>query len=160
MPRLFATTRTQWSAMTLYHRFEQVVSWILMLLVAVIIAAALLGLVAQIARLVWLGALNPLHPQELGRVFGMLMTVLIAMEFSHSIHGAADRQQRIVHVKTVVLITILALLRRFILVDIGESPSATVIAAMALAVLALGIVYWLMRERDDRAGDTPRDAAM
>jgi uncharacterized membrane protein (DUF373 family) len=157
MGRLFDTTRQQWSAMTLYHRYEQIVCWILMLFVAVIIAVAALRLVVQTSLLLWSGVLDPLHPEELGRIFGMLMTVLIALEFNHSIHGAIDRRHRVVQVKTVVLISILTLLRRFIVVDIGESPSATIIAAMAVAVLALGIVYWLMRERDDRRVDGDPD---
>jgi uncharacterized membrane protein (DUF373 family) len=152
--QLLETTRSQWSAMTLYHRFEQIICWILMLFVAVIIAIATLRLVVQVSRLLWFGAINPLQPQDLGRVFGMLMTVLIALEFNHSIHGAVDRRHRVVQVKTVVLISILTLLRRFIVIDIGELLSATTIAAMALAVLALGTVYWLMRERDDRGEST------
>jgi uncharacterized membrane protein (DUF373 family) len=157
MGRLFETTRKEWSAMTLYHRYEQIVCWILMLFVAVIIAVAALRLVVQTSLLLWSGVLDPLHPEELGRIFGMLMTVLIALEFNHSIHGAIDRRHRVVQVKTVVLISILTLLRRFIVVDIKESPSATIIAAMAVAVLALGIVYWLMRERDDRRVDGDPD---
>ncbi|MCU1277440.1 MAG: hypothetical protein JWM53_986 [bacterium] len=157
--RLLETTRSQWSAMTLYHRFEQIICWVLMLFVAVIVAVTTLRLVVQISQLMWFGAINPLQPQELGRIFGMLMTVLIALEFNHSIYGVVERRHRIVQVKTVVLISILTLLRRFIVVDIGELLSASTIAAMALAVLALGIVYWLMRERDDRRVDEPVDRA-
>jgi len=156
---LFETTGRQWRAMTLYHRFEQVVSWILMLFVAVIIAVALLRVVVQVSQLLVFGAINQLHPQEFERIFGMLMTLLIALEFNHSIHAVVDRQHRIVQVKTVVLISILALLRRFIVLDLGGASSAGIVAAMALAVLALGIVYWLMRERDDRRVDERQDAA-
>jgi uncharacterized membrane protein (DUF373 family) len=143
--------------MTLYHRFEQVVSWILMLFVAVIIAVALLRVVVQVSQLLVFGAINPLHPQEFERIFGMLMTLLIALEFNHSIHAVVDRRHRIVQVKTVVLISILALLRRFIVLDLGGASSAAIVAAMALAVLALGIVYWLMCERDDRRVDRRQD---
>jgi hypothetical protein len=44
----------------------------------------------------------------------MIMTLLIAMEFNHSIVQAMDRLHRIIQVKTVVLISILALARKFI----------------------------------------------
>ena len=84
-----------------------------MLIVAVIIAVALLRVVVQVSQLMVFGAINPMHPQEFERIFGMLMTLLIALEFNHSIHAIVDRQHRIVQVKTVVLISILALLRRF-----------------------------------------------
>lgn len=52
-------------------------------------------------------------------------------------------------VKTVLLIALLALARKFIILDIS-TVSASLLAALALSSLALGGVYWLLRERDDR----------
>jgi len=49
----------------------------------------------------------------------------------------------------VVLIALLALARKFIVLD-TQTESAATIAATAFALLVLGVVYWLMRERDDR----------
>jgi uncharacterized membrane protein (DUF373 family) len=50
-------------------------------------------------------------------------------------------------VKTVVLIGILALVRKFVIVNIE-----TTIAALAFALIALGGLYWLMGEKDKRGG--------
>jgi uncharacterized membrane protein (DUF373 family) len=75
--------------------------------------------------------------------------LLIAMEFNHSILQAMDRLHRIIQVKTVVLISILALARKFIILNIEATPALTIIA-LGFAVIALGVVYWLMRDRDDR----------
>ena len=61
----------------------------------------------------------------------------------------ALRRESIVQVKTVVLIALLALSRKFIILDTDTTGPAT-IAALAAAMLVLGIVYWLLRERDDR----------
>jgi uncharacterized membrane protein (DUF373 family) len=49
----------------------------------------------------------------------------------------------------VILIAELALARKIIITDLFQEDGP---AALALAVLmlALGITYWLMRERDDR----------
>jgi uncharacterized membrane protein (DUF373 family) len=47
------------------------------------------------------------------------------------------------------LIALLALSRKFIILDIHSIDVAT-IAALAGATLALGIVYWLVKERDGR----------
>ena len=135
--------------MTLYHRFEQVVSWILSVFVAIIVAVALFRLIVSVSRLLVTGTLNPLSPQAFEEIFGMLLTLLIAMEFNHSVQAVGRRRYSIVEVKTVVLISILSLLRRFIVLDIGATAPSGLIAAMAFAVLALGVVYWLMRERDD-----------
>ena len=52
-------------------------------------------------------------------------------------------------VKTVVLISLLALSRKFIVLD-SKATGAETIAALALATLVLGVLYWLLRERDDR----------
>jgi uncharacterized membrane protein (DUF373 family) len=60
-----------------------------------------------------------------------------------------NRFHRIIQVKTVVLIGILAVVRKFIIVNI-ETTSATTIAALAFALIALGALYWLMGEKDKR----------
>jgi uncharacterized membrane protein (DUF373 family) len=79
----------------------------------------------------------------------MVMTLLIALEFKHSIIRVVMRAEGVVQVKTVILIALLALSRKFIILDIHSTDAAT-IAALAGATLALGIVYWLFRERDDK----------
>jgi uncharacterized membrane protein (DUF373 family) len=101
-------------------------------------------------QLLVFGALNPLNHEEFEVIFGMIMTLLIAMEFNHSILQAMERLHRVIQVKTVLLISILALARKFIILNI-ESTSASTIVALGFAVVALGAVYWLMRERDDRS---------
>ena len=75
------------------------------------------------------------------------MTLLIAMEFKHSITRVMARRDHIVQVKTVVLVALLAIARKFIILDPASAPSQ--IAALAFTLVALGIVYWLMRQRDD-----------
>jgi uncharacterized membrane protein (DUF373 family) len=142
--------------MSFYARFEQVVTWILTLLIALIIAIALFRLLVTVFQLLVFGALNPLSHQEFEVIFGMIMTLLIAMEFNHSILQTMERLHRIIQVKTVVLISILALVRKFIILNI-EATSATTIAALAFAAIALGGVYWLMRERDDRSAAVAKD---
>ncbi len=98
--------------MSFYGRFEQIVTWILTLFIAAIIAIALFRLVVTILQLLVFGALNPLNHQEFEVIFGMIMTLLIAMEFNHSILQSMERLHRIIQVKTVVLISILALARK------------------------------------------------
>ena len=77
----------------------------------------------------------------------MVMTLLIAMEFKHSITRVMARRDHIVQVKTVVLVALLAIARKFIILDPASAPAQ--IAALAFALVALGSVYWLMRQRDD-----------
>ncbi|MGH7768955.1 MAG: phosphate-starvation-inducible PsiE family protein [Candidatus Binatia bacterium] len=142
--------------MTVYERFEQIVALVLGALIAVVIVIALFQLVHRILFLVLGGALDLLDPEAFQALFGSIMTLLIAMEFRHSIIGVALRRQSIIQVKTVVLIAILALSRKFVILNIEATGPAT-IAALASATLVLGIVYWLLRERDDRIAH--RDSA-
>lgn len=131
-----------------YERFEQAVAHVLSVVISIIIAVSLWQLIrAAVVLLVW-KALNPLDHAVFQTVFGMIMTLLIAMEFKHSIIRVMFRRDHVVQVKTVVLIALLAIARKFIILDPNTDPYR--IGALAAALLALGGVYWLMRQLDDR----------
>jgi uncharacterized membrane protein (DUF373 family) len=146
---LLQETREHWPLMNHYERFEHVVAFILGVIIALVIALALLQLLARVVPLLLSGAIDPLDHDVFQGLFGMIMTLLIALEFKHSIIRVALRRESIVQVKTVVLIALLALSRKFIVLDSKTTEAAT-IAALALATLVLGVVYWLLREREDR----------
>lgn len=140
----FRELRENWSVFTFYERFEQVVALILTTVIAIIIVAALLRLLRNVFELLVLGALDPMDYAVFQGVFGM--TLLIAMEFKHSILRVAVRRDSIIQVKTVVLIALLALARKFIILDV-KTVSAASLAALSFAMIGLGAVYWLMRDR-------------
>jgi uncharacterized membrane protein (DUF373 family) len=102
-------------------------------------------------------SLNPLEHETFQLVFGMIMTLLIALEFKHSIIKVAVRRDSIIQVKTVVLVALIALARKFVILDVHSSPAT--IAALAGALLALGVVYWLMRERDDIEAEQEQESS-
>jgi uncharacterized membrane protein (DUF373 family) len=145
-----------WHILTLYERFEQIVAFILSLIIAVIILIAVFQLLLKTVPLILGGTVDPLDHQVFQALFGSIMTLLIAMEFKHSIIRVALRRDSIVQVKTVVLIALIALSRKFVILDTHDTGAAT-IAALAFAALTLGIVYWLLRERDDRIPVVPKD---
>jgi uncharacterized membrane protein (DUF373 family) len=49
----------------------------------------------------------------------------------------------------VLLIALLALARKFIILDLAET-SAEHLLGLAAVTMVLGATYWLIRERDDR----------
>ena len=149
--RLFRETRDRWALMTAYERFEQVVALVLSFIIAAVIVLALVQIVVRVLPLLIGGGVDILEHGVFQALFGTIMTLLIAMEFKHSIIRAALRQESVVQVKTVILIALLALSRKFIILDTAATEAAT-IGALAGATLVLGIVYWLLRERDDRSG--------
>ncbi len=140
--------RDQWRVMSLYERFEQVIALTLSAVIAVIIVISLMQLIRVVFTLLLVDALNLLDHSVFQKVFGAIMTLLIAMEFKHSIIKVALRRESIIQVKTVVLIALLALARKFIILEPGME--AAKLAALAGTTLALGVTYWLLRERDDR----------
>lgn len=146
--RAIETLRAQWRVMTFYEKFEQVVAMILSAVIAVIIVVALVQLIRVVFVLLVSDAFNPLDHRVFQSVFGMIMTLLIAMEFKHSIIRVALRQESIIQVKTVILIALIALARKVVILEPDVGPAK--VAALAGAALALGITYWLLRERDDR----------
>ena len=143
--------RSQWRLMTVYERFEQVVAITLSGVIAVVIVISLIQLIRLVFTLLVMDALNPLDHKVFQLVFGATMTLLIAMEFKHSIVKVALRKESIIQVKTVILIAILALARKLIILEPDVDPAK--VAVLAGTVLALGLTYWLMRERDDRMSE-------
>jgi uncharacterized membrane protein (DUF373 family) len=140
-------------ALTWYERFEHLIALLLTFLVSLIMLVAMFRLSVGIIQDLVLGFLNPLEHEVFQSLFGEIMTLLIAMEFNHTIHLVAMRKQNIIQVKTVLLIAILALARKVIILDMHRVSTGQ-IEALAAITLALGIVYWLMRERDDRLKDS------
>jgi len=139
----------RWPTLSFYQRFESVIAFVLTLIVTLIILVALYGLLVDVTAGLVLGILNPLEHKVFQLVFGEILTVLIALEFNHTIQFIVTRQQGIIQTKTVLLIALLALARKFIVLDLKET-TADEMLGMAAITLALGLTYWLMRERDDR----------
>jgi len=147
----FQNFRDQWAIMSFYERFEQVVALVLSAVIAAIIVVSLFQLISIVFTLLIVDAFNPLDHKVFQNVFGMIMTLLIAMEFKHSIVRVTLRRDSIIQVKTVILIALIALARKFVILDPEVSPGK--VAALASATLALGVTYWLLRERDDRMAE-------
>jgi uncharacterized membrane protein (DUF373 family) len=149
--RLLQETTDNWRYLSFYSRFEQVAALILTVLVSCVIVVAMLDLVIAVARDLFIGGLAPVDHAVFQAIFGMIMTVLIAMEFNHTILSILHRKKSIVQLRTVILIALLAMARKFIIIDITALAPMTIIG-LAFAVLALGCVYWLVREQDQREG--------
>ena len=145
--RWLPDTAEQWSNLSLYGRFEQAVALVLTLLVSGVILLALADLIAAIVGSLLVPGLPVLDHAVFQGVFGMIMTVLIALEFNHTILSILHRKKSIVQLRTVILIAMLALARKFIIVDLSAATPIT-IAALGFAVLCLGSVYWLIRQQD------------
>jgi uncharacterized membrane protein (DUF373 family) len=139
----FKDLRSKWQTLSLYERFEQTVVAVLILVIAIIVAIATWQLLLHTLRLVGSHVVNPGDPQAFQSLFGMVLTVLISLEFKHTLLVVKHHRRAIVQVRAVVLIALLALVRKFIILDLYQTPPSVVVA-LAGAALALGIVFWLV----------------
>jgi uncharacterized membrane protein (DUF373 family) len=156
VPKFNSGVRKGLKALAFYERFEHLVALALTFIISVIVMVALFRLTWDVFELLLLKSLDPLDHQVFQSIFGGIMTLLIAMEFKHSILAASRRHHNIIQVKTVLLISLLALSRKFIILDLA-TVSAGKIASLAAALLALGCVYWMVRLAQDR--EAPGDQA-
>jgi uncharacterized membrane protein (DUF373 family) len=92
-------------------------------------------------------ALDPLERAVFQSVFGEIMTLLIAFEFNHTLRYVVTRHQNIIQAKIVILIALLALARKFIVLDIHDIAPGNLVG-LAAVTLALAVTYQLVRERD------------
>ena len=152
MPKLrkWEAVKSEWAILSYYQRFESVVAFALTLVVVSIILVALYRLASEVIVGLLLGVLDPLDHRIFQSVFGEIMTLLIALEFNHTLQYVVKREQSIIQTKVVLLIALLAMARKFIILDLG-AVSGEQLLGLAAITLVLGVVYWLMRERDDRA---------
>jgi len=143
---LNARYRKLWGELSLYGKFEHLVAIVLAALIAVVIAAATVSLAFDVASSLMrgTGAFKLLDYEE---IFGRIMTVLIAFEFNVTIMQVLQSRRHLLQVRTVVLVAILALARKFVIIDI-DAESAEMLVALAVVVLALGGTYWLIGHAD------------
>lgn len=143
----YARMQNGWNLMTVYERFEQGIALILTGLIAVVIVMATLELSKEILKLILADRMNPLDHRLFQTLFGQVMTVLIALEFKHSILRVVARKENIIQVKTVLLIGLLAISRKFIVLDLNE-VQAEMVLALSVSVIALAIAYWIVRGQE------------
>lgn len=134
--------------MAVYEGFARLIGLLLSLAVSLIIVLALVDLVTALATnaLATRGGFEYANFQSF---FEMVLTVLIALEFNHTLAGIVSGRGGLIQVRAVVLIGILVVVRKFILIEIENTP-ALFLMGLALSILALGVVYWLVVDVDHR----------
>jgi uncharacterized membrane protein (DUF373 family) len=147
----FAAARVAWQPLTLYQKFEHVCILILTGLIAIVIVFAIWNLALKILISIFTTGFDPTDYAVFQAVFGMMFTVIIALEFKQSLLVPAERRNSVIQVRAVVLIALLAVARKMIILDLKETE-AMQLFALSAAILALGGVYWLVREQDRRHG--------
>jgi uncharacterized membrane protein (DUF373 family) len=142
--------QARWRRLSVYLKFEHAVVLILTILISVVIVAAIWKLGIKILfGLVLSDTFDLTDLAAFQNVFGMIFTVIIALEFKRTLLLVTERTESVVQVRAVILIALLAIVRKLIILDIspGDAPQ---LLALAVATLSLGGVYWLVRDQDKR----------
>ena len=151
-PVQWRRAQAEWAILSYYQRFESAVAFVLTLVVGLIILVALYRLTFSVVAGLVAGVLDPLDHNVFQTVFGEILTLLIALEFNHTLQYVVTREQSVIQTKVVLLIALLAMARKFIILDLGQVSPGQMLGLAAIT-LVLGATYWLMRERDDRVAD-------
>jgi uncharacterized membrane protein (DUF373 family) len=141
--RELSAARERWNVLTFYEKFEHAVIVVLTGVIALIIVFALWSLVLKVVVSILQSSFDPTDYSVFQALFGMIFTVIIALEFKRSLLVVAERKQSIVQVRTVILLALLAVVRKIMIVDLA-SAEALELLALAATILALGVAYWLV----------------
>jgi|GEM_PF-2987983 len=125
-----------------YRWFERAIGYVLLFGMAVVILLATAGFLYSL--------IDPVRDGDLGldygafqQLFDKVLAAVIALELAHSVQQIAAGKHGLMQVRTVVLIGVLAVVRKLIVIDV-ETTSGLFLAGLAAAVVALGSIYALI----------------
>jgi uncharacterized membrane protein (DUF373 family) len=140
--------RNAYHAIAKYERFERVALRTVQALLALMTVYAIALVVVEVARDATLGA-GFMEKAVLQDTFGSILTILILLEFNHSVQVAISHRAGVIQVRIVVLIAVLVIARKLMLLDYAAVSIETMLGFAAL-LLALGALYWLIVSSDVR----------
>ncbi|HEY1259248.1 MAG TPA: phosphate-starvation-inducible PsiE family protein [Stellaceae bacterium] len=141
-------SRRHLSLNSAYDRFETIISAIIIFLVSLVIIHAI-GIVGIMLFQDFRAGISTHESAAMKETFGLMLTVLILVEFNHSIVLAMRRHSGVLQVRVVVLIAIIVIARKLILLDYATTSLQTLLGLGGLA-LSLGALYWLLNDVDRR----------
>ena len=140
--------RKQANGRTPYEWFEQIILGLLVFVIALIIIYTLILSIMTVGN-DFSSGIKFMEVGALQDTFGHILTVIILVEFNHSIVLAIRQRSGAIQVRIIVLITIIVLARKLVLLDYAAASMETLLGLGGLA-LSLGGLYWLISNGDQR----------
>lgn len=129
-----------------YHWFEWFVVAVLTVLVSVSVLLTLLQSGVELYKAVMAGPHLLGHTQFI-KVFASFMTVLIALEFNHTVLADITTKAPVVKVRAVLLVAMLALARKVVLVDFKEVEYTSMLG-LGVLIVCVTAAYWAVQRED------------
>ena len=134
----------------LFHNFEYVISFVLILFMGVVVTSSTLELGYILYKDLTKLPGPFLGINELFEIFGLFMMVIIGLELMTSIYMYFTNKT--VYIEMMFLIAITAITRKIIILDSKETDPLTLIGISAI-LIALVTGFYLMKNLNKRADD-------
>jgi uncharacterized membrane protein (DUF373 family) len=138
----------KWPKLASYGQFERIALGSVLVMLAVITVYAIVFVAIKLLADLALGEAF-LDKAALQDTFGLILTIVILLEFNHSIYVALTERSGAIQARIVVLIAILVIARKLMLRDFEALDYQTLLGFGGL-LLALGGLYWLICDGDRR----------
>jgi uncharacterized membrane protein (DUF373 family) len=133
----------------LIENVEVVVSKLLSLLMVLVIFSVLADLAIFIVKEI-LSQTEGSFNQNLFKVFGLFLNVLIALEILENINGYL--RKHVLQVELVIVTSLIAIARKIIILDLKITDGIEIIG-LGVAILALSISYLIIRSSNSKIED-------
>jgi len=144
--------QTSHSFLSVVDSAEREVARILTLITGVVIISALVQLVLSLGSKLLTGSEATWLGDDLIKVLGDLLTVLIALEVLQNITSYLRRH--VVQIELVLVTALTAVARKVIVLPTGAENKPQLLVGLGIAVVSLSAAYWLVK----RANATPTRA--
>lgn len=128
---------------------EREVARLLTLITAVVISAAIIQLIISLGSKLLTGTSATWLSDDLIKILGDLLTVLIALEVLQNITSYLRRH--VVQIELVLVTALTAVARKVIVLPSGAENKPQLLVGLGIAVVSLAGAYWLVK----RANATP-----
>ena len=145
-----------------YVGFERVVAAALLFGIAVVVLLAIESFGETVLATVLSVGGPPLDYAIFETLFDRILAALIALELAHSVHQMVEGKHGLSQVRTVIVIGVLALVRKLIVLDVATT-SGFFLLGLAAAILSLGgllaLVQWIEARAPTEATDVSDGAS-
>ncbi|MGH7046040.1 MAG: phosphate-starvation-inducible PsiE family protein [Stellaceae bacterium] len=132
----------------LYDHFETTISAILLIVISIIIVYSTILVVIAIFDDV-LSGIYFAESSAIKDTFGLILGLLILIEFNHSIALAIRSRSGVLQVRIIILLAIIVIARKLILLNY-DTVSMNTLLGLGGLVLSLGVLYWLLNDVERR----------
>jgi uncharacterized membrane protein (DUF373 family) len=141
LKRIFVVTKDE-HFMQQIENLEVLVSKVLSLFMVIVILVSIVELGIFLFKELFTPPSQDFH-NKLFEVFGLFLNILIALEILENI--TSYLKKHVFQVELVIVTSLIAVSRKIIILDLEKVPAMGIIG-LGIAILALSISYWIIRQ--------------